>query len=166
MATRPAVRSAHPPGTVAAVSTPARSRRRRLLERLWILGSVAYGGLRIFIADRTVKRYGVNIWAFAAVELSTSWIYGLSTARVVGALVDRHVRLALKWGVLAAVTFLAPETFIILTGRDMPAIVYVIVLALVSVLGTAAVISLLRRVRAGRRAHEPAPDDVVAPIRP
>lgn len=150
---------------MAPVSTPARSRRRRLLERLWIVGSVAYGGIRIFIADRTVKRYGVNIWAFAGVELGTSWIYGLSTARVVGALVDRHMRLALKWGALAVATFLAPETYIILTGRDMPAIVYVIVLALVSLLGTAAVVSLLRRVRAGRRAHEPAPPDVVEPVR-
>lgn len=145
--------------------TPERSSRRRLLERLWILGSVAYGGLRIFIADRTVKRYGVNIWAFAAVELGTSWCYGLSTARLVGALVDRRARLALRWGVLAVVTFLAPEGFIVLTGRDMPAAVYIVVLSLVGVLGTAAVVSLLRRVRAGRRTHDPAAGAVAEPVR-
>jgi hypothetical protein len=125
-----------------------------VLERLWVLGSVAYGGLRIFIADHTVRRYGVNIWAFAVVELSTSWFYGLSTARLVGALVDRQGRLAARWSLLAAATFLAPETFILLTGRQMPVVVYVVVAALLSVLGTLAVLSLRRRVRATRVAKE------------
>ena len=114
---------------------------------------MAYGGLRIFVADRTVKRYGVNIWGFAAVELSTSWLYGLSTARVVGALVDRRLRPALRWGVVAAVTFLAPESFILLTGRRMPAVVYIVIGALLATLGTFAAVSLVRRVRRGRRAH-------------
>ncbi len=140
-----------------------RSARRRLLERLWVLGSVAYGGLRIFIADRTVKRYGVNIWVFGIVELSTSWLYGLSTARLVGALIDRRGRLAARWGAIATATFLAPEAFILLTGRHMPRIVYVVVAGLVTVLGTLAVVSLVRRVRAARRA---APAPVHRPVRP
>ena len=117
------------------------------------MGSVAYGGLRIFVADRTVKRYGVNIWGFAAVELSTSWLYGLSTARVVGALVDRRLRRAVRWGVVAAGTFLAPESFVLLTGRRMPAAVYIVIGALLATLGTVAAVSLVRKVRAGRDAR-------------
>ena len=127
------------------------SHRRRILERLWIVGSIAYGGLRIFVADRTVRRYGVNIWGFAAVELSTSWLYGLSTARVAGALIDRRFRGAAQWGAVAAATFLAPEGFIVLTGRDMPAVVYVVIGALLATLGTVAAVSLMRKVRTGRR---------------
>ena len=117
------------------------------------MGSVAYGGLRIFVADRTVKRYGVNIWGFAAVELSTSWLYGLATARVVGSLVDRRLRRAVRWGVAGAVTFLAPESFVLLTGRRMPTVVYVVIGALVAMFGTVAAVSLVRKVRAGRHAH-------------
>ena len=134
------------------VTSAPPSRRRRILERLWIVGSVAYGGVRIFVADRTVKRYGVNIWGFAAIELSTSWLYGLSTARLVGALVDRRLRPALRWGAVASATFLAPESFIQLTGRRMPAAVYVVIGALLATLGTAAAVSLVRKVRSGRRA--------------
>jgi hypothetical protein len=126
------------------------STRRRILERLWIVGSVAYGGLRVFIADRTVRRYGVNIWAFAAVELVTSFIYGLSSARVVGALIDRRGDQVVRWGVLTVASFLAPESFILITGRRMPTIVYIVIGALLVALGTVAAISLRRKVRAGR----------------
>ena len=135
------------------MTAPARSRRRRLLERTWILASVAYGGLRILVADRTVRRYGVNIWGFAAVELSTSWLYGLSTARVVAGFVDRRIRQAAPWAVAAAATFLAPETYILLTGHHMPAAVYVVVATLLVTLGTVAVVSLVRRIRAASAAR-------------
>lgn len=137
---------------MVTVSAPAPTRRRRLLERSWIVVSVAYGGVRIFVADRTVKRYGVNIWAFAFVELSTSWLYGLSTARVVSSYVDRTPRKALRWGAVAAATFLAPEAFIVVTARHVPRIVYVVVVALVTVLGTVAVTSLVRKIRTARTA--------------
>jgi hypothetical protein len=141
--------SAGPP--LARRGTGRPSTRRRVLERLWIVGSVAYGGLRVFIADRTVKRYGVNIWAFASVELVTSFIYGLSSARVGGALIDRRADRAVRWGVLTAASFLAPETFILLTGRRMPMVVYIVIGALLATLGTVAAVSLRRKVRAGRR---------------
>jgi hypothetical protein len=117
-----------------------------VLERLWIVGSVAYGGLRIFVADRTVRRYGVNIWAFAVVEL-----YGLGTARVVGALVDRRRDQVMRWAPLAAGAFLAPEAFIVVSGRRMPTVVYAVVGLVVLVMGTVAVVSLTRKVRAGRQ---------------
>ena len=147
--------SASPPA-LARRAAGRPSTRRRVLERLWIVGSVAYGGLRVFIADRTVKRYGVNIWAFAGVELVTSFIYGLSSARVVGALIDRRADRAVRWGVLTAASFLAPECFILLTGRRMPTVVYVVIGALLATLGTVAAVSLRRKVRAGRhRQREP-----------
>ena len=133
-----------------------------MLERLWIVGSIAYGGLRIFVADRTVRRYGVNIWAFGCVELSTSWVYGLSTARVVGALVDRKMRPAVRWGAAAAGSFLAPESFVVLTGRHMPLAVYLVVAGLLTTLGTAATVSLVRNVRAARAARAVAAAEAVA----
>jgi len=145
------------------MTAASRSRRRRRLERLWIVGSVAYGALRIVVADRTVRRYGVNIWAFATIELSTSWLYGLSTARVVGALVDRALRTALRWGVLATATFFAPESFIVLTGRDMPAAVYLVIGGLLATVGTFATVSLVRNVRAGRRARASAAERTLTP---
>ena len=133
---------------------PVRTRRRQVLEGLWIVGSVAYGALRIFIADRTVKKYGVNIWGFAAVELVTSFGYGLGTARVVGAFIDHDRGAALRWGVLAVATFLAPEAYIVITGRGMPTIVYVVLAVLLVVLGTIGTISIRRRVH-HRHRHPP-----------
>ena len=134
----------------------AHSAKRRVLERLWIVGSVAYGGLRIFIADHTVRRYGVNIWAFAVVELGTSFVYGLSTARVVGALVDRNRDALARWAPIALASFLAPEAFVVLTGHRMPRAVYLVVAAIVLVMGSVAAWSLVRKVREERQlAEEP-----------
>ncbi len=127
------------------------SAQRRVLERLWIVGSVAYGGLRIFIADHTVRRYGVNIFAFAAVELGTSFVYGLATARVVGALVDRHRDALARWVPIALASFLAPEAFIVLTGHRMPRAVYLVVATIVVVMGSVATWSLVRKVRDERQ---------------
>jgi hypothetical protein len=126
------------------------TRHRRLLERGWILVSTAYGGLRIFVADHTIARYGVNIWAFATVELTSSLFYGVGTARVVGALIDRRMRAALPWAGVAAVGFASPETFVLLTGNDMPVTVYLALVSLLAMFGTIGMLSLVRRVRVGR----------------
>ena len=128
-----------------------RSAQRRVLERLWIVGSVAYGGLRIFIADHTVRRYGVNIFAFAVVELGTSFVYGLATARVVGALVDRHRDALARWVPIALASFIAPEAFIVVSGHRMPRAVYLVVATIVVVMGSVATWSLVRKVRDERQ---------------
>jgi hypothetical protein len=129
---------------------PAHPARRRSLERIWIVGSMLYGGLRIFVADHTVRRYGVNIWGFAVVELGTAFVYGLATARVVGAMVDRRRDRITRWAPIALGSFLAPEAYIVLTGHRMPRVVYVAVGLLVVTMGTIAVVSLTRKVAAAR----------------
>ena len=125
----------------------ARTHRRRVLELLWVLGSVGYGALRVLVADHTVKKYGVNIWGFAAVELVTSFGYGLGSARLAGNLIDRDHTGSVRWGILTVLTFIAPEAYIAITGRGMPTIVYVILGILLVVLGTIGVFSVRRRVR-------------------
>lgn len=135
------------------------ARHRRLLERGWILASTAYGGLRIFVADHTVVQYGVNIWAYSAVELGSSVVYGLGTARLVGAVIDRRRRAALRWAAVAAVGFCSPETFVAITGRHMPPTIYLALAVSLTTMGTLGVLTLVRRIRAARnerQATEPA----------
>jgi hypothetical protein len=143
------------------MTSEARGLRRKRLERAWIVVGVSYGILRVFVANATVKKYGVNIWAFAVVEIGSSFPYSLGTARVVTRLVDKSYRSAAKWGALAAVCFLAPEMFILITGercsqlgigqcQPMPRRVYEVIGLVIVILGSLAVWSVIRKVRQAR----------------
>jgi hypothetical protein len=137
--------------------------RRKNLERLWIVVGVGYGVFRVIIANATVKKYGVNIWAFGVIEIGSSFPYSLGTARLVGGLVDRSFKQALKWGTVALVCYAAPEAFILLTGHGMPRSVYIVIGVILAVLGTIAVVSIVRKVKKGRQEPGlPAPAETFA----
>ena len=131
--------------------------RRKKLERAWIATGLVYAGCRILIANATVKRYGVNIWAFAAIELGSSFPYSLGTARLVGSLVDRDQAKAFRWGALAAVCFLLPEAFIVITGNAMPVWMFATMFVIVATLGSVAAVGVMRKVSESRTAQRTEP---------
>lgn len=123
------------------------STRRKRLQIGWLVANVAYAALRTAVAWATVSRYGVNIVGFAIVEVGAAIPYGWATAKLIGAMVDKDSKASLKYGLLSAALFPLPELYIGLTGDHMPVVVYVVLVVLVAVLGTSAIISVLRRVR-------------------
>jgi hypothetical protein len=135
----------------------ARPGRRKALERLWVLVGVSYGVFRVFVANATVKKYGVNIWAFAVVEIGSSFPYSLGTARVVGAIVDRKRQAMLKWGLVSLACFAAPEVFILVTGHNMPRSVYAVIGVILAVFGFVGVFGIVRKVRKSRQALTTSP---------
>ena len=134
--------------------------RRKRLELLWIGVGFSYSLFRVWVANVTVKKYGVPILWFAAVEVLSSFPYSLGTARVVARLVDREYPAALRWGLLAAATFVAPEVYIVAASRHhcrrnpechaMPTSVYVVLGLIVVVLGSVAVVGVTRKVKQTR----------------
>jgi hypothetical protein len=128
--------------------------RRKNLERLWVVGGVGYGIFRVVVANATVKKYGVNIWAFGVIEIGSSFPYSLGIARLVGGLVDHNRNQTLTWGIVALVCYAAPEAFILLTGHNMPREVYIVIGVILAVLGAIAVVGIVRKVKKGRREPE------------
>jgi hypothetical protein len=137
--------------------------RRKLLERLWIVLGLGYGVFRVLVANATVKKYGVNIWAFAVVEIGSSFPYSLGTARVVGAIVDRNRQATVRWGLVALGSFAAPEIFILATGHDMPRSVYLVIGIILAVFGFVGVFGIVRKVRKTRQTS-PSSVQPAAPI--
>jgi hypothetical protein len=129
----------------------ANAGRRKALERLWVVAGVSHGVFRVFVANATVKKYGVNIWAFAVVEIGSSFPYSLGTARVVGAIVDRKRQTVVQWGLISLACFAAPEAFILITGHNMPRSVYVVIGVILAVFGFVAVFGIVRKVRKSRQ---------------
>jgi hypothetical protein len=148
-------------GAVGADSVGMRAARptRFYVEASWVLGVVLFTVARFFVATGTLKRYGLNVWVFGAIDLLTAVPYGLGTARTVGALVDRDHRAASRWSLVAAVSFLAPYLYIAWAGQTatFPPAVYIVVGLLLAVFGANAVWGVVRKVRAERAARLAAP---------
>jgi hypothetical protein len=134
-------------------ATPARSRRRVVLERVWVAATVGYGMARALLVGATLAQYGVNPWGYLVLDLATSIPLGISTARVVCALVDRDMQKARRWAIVAVLTDFAPDIFIVIVGRQMPAIVYVVLAVIAAASVTFGVRSILRKVCATRQAR-------------
>jgi len=134
-------------------SSSARSAKRRLLERLWVIVVIAYGAGRAIVVWKALGQYGVNPWIYLALDVTSSWPYAVATARLVTSVIDREFSRAKSWGLLAAVTFLIPDLYILAVARDVPTQVYAIIIAIISLLALLAIISLIIKIRNGRRAR-------------
>ena len=124
--------------------------RRALLSRLWLLGSIAYGGVRALLVWRFLSGYGVNPWAFAAVELGSSALYGWASARVVLAVADRSWGLLWRVGPLSVCTYAAPDAFVFASLGHAPDGLVRTLVGVVVVSALVAVVALVREVRRSR----------------
>ncbi len=129
-----------------------RTRRRAMIERSWVIGIILFTLGRFAVAYGTLERYGLNVWVFGLIDLGTAVPYGVSTARLVGAVVDRKFQSAARWGVMASITFLAPYLYVAWAGREVgfPPIVYAVLGVLIVCFGLNAAFGVTRRVRETR----------------
>jgi hypothetical protein len=121
--------------TANAIKAKRRAEIRRWLEHAWFLAVVVYALIRVVLAAKFLTKYGLPIKPFAVVEVLSSVVYALASARFVGAIVDDNHRKAGFFGLCSLVGFGAPDVFVIAASDHIPRSIYV-VLALV-VLGTA-----------------------------
>lgn len=127
--------------------------RRQLYERLWLVAVIAWAVARILAVQVWLTEYGVNVWVFAVVEIVSSVPYGIGTARCVVSLVDRRVVPAVTWGVIAAVSYLAPDVYMLSAGEDLPPLSVAIIISVVAVLGATSLVAAIRKYRALRAAR-------------
>ena len=131
-----------------------KAQRRQRVERAWVVVTLAWGIGRVFVVWGALSRYGVNPWLYAGIELLTSGPYGLATARLVTSLLDRNRQSASRWAALGLAMFLAPDLYIVGSGRHMPSYVYAIVAVLVVLLGTLGFFSVRAKVADERAARQ------------
>jgi len=143
------------------VQTTTHPRRRRRLELLWYLISFGYSIFRIALADRFVRKYGLNVWAFGAVEFGATIPYAVGTAKLVESLIDHDGRTA-RWGIIATVGFIAPDVFILLTTNHAPKRLFGVIGLWLLVAGGIAVSRIRSSVREHRHRPNQESDSVVS----
>jgi hypothetical protein len=128
------------------IGAPGTDRRERF-HFLWFALVVLYAGIRIVVVTVFLRQYGVNPWVFAVVELSSSVVYGFASGRLVGAVVDRAIGTRRKWLVPTVFGFLAPDVYVIASGRGMPPTVFIVIATVVIITTVAAVRELRAKMR-------------------
>ena len=99
--------------------------RRRLLSRLWLIAVLMWSCVRIAAVQFWLSDYGINTAVFAVIELASASVYGAGSARLVIAVIDRQHKAAMKWGMISAATYLAPDVFVLSAGHALPITAYV-----------------------------------------
>ena len=124
--------------------------RRRFFQYAWLIAVAGWACLRIFAVNTWLSKYGVNTAVFAMVEIGSSIPYGIGSARCVTSLIDHRRRAATAWGLLAAIGFISPDLYMLTAGKSMPVLTYVVIIAVVTMLGAISVVGLVRKYRQSR----------------
>ena len=125
--------------------------RRAQFERVWILVSIAYGGLRAALVWKFLRIYGVNPYIFGAIEFVSAAIYGKSSVKVVGAVVDGAWMKIRSWLPVALVAYFAPDAYVLLSAGQLPGDMLAILISLVSVTLVLTGVGVGAQIRRGRR---------------
>ena len=128
-----------------------RTPRQRFWERLLASSVLLYTIAATFIVWRTLGKYGVNVLLFFIIDAVTSWTYGISTARLIVGVINRNWRVVRKWSWVAAISFVTPQIYILISARNAPRDVYLIVIIVLIFLFLLALLTLLLQVRKSRR---------------
>jgi hypothetical protein len=135
---------------------PATLARRKVLVRTWAGLVIGWAVIRTLIVWAAVGDYGLNPWIYLAIDLASACVDAITTPRMVLAFVDDQFKSAAKWALISLVAFIVPDLYIFIGTRQLPTRIIVVVCVIISITLSVGVISVVRKIRAGRRAKEAA----------
>ena len=121
------------------------AQRKKLFSYAWLVAVMLWCAIRIGVVSVWLSQYGVNTSVFAVIEIVSSVIYGVASARTVLALVDKRRRNALLWGLASVVAYLVPDVYVFSAGRSLPLLSYVVIITLIVVIGSVGILDVRRR---------------------
>lgn len=135
-----------------------RTRGQILWERLFASSVLLYTFGATFVVWRTLSKYGVNVWLFFTIDAITSWTYGIATARLIVSVIKHEWRHVRKWALAAALSFVTPLIYILLSAQSAPKDVYLTVIVVIIILSLIALLTLLLEIRRSRKGVAKEPD--------
>ena len=127
------------------------SARRQIMERSWVVVSLLYGLLRVSLVWQFLSKYGVNTAVYLCIELCSSAMYGISSARVVGSFVDSEWRLLKRWAPIALLAYAAPDAYVFASAGRLPGSLLRVLVSIVFVTATFTSIGMWLQIRDTRR---------------
>lgn len=136
-------------GGASIIDRTSRFGLREYITGTWVIAVVAFTIGRVAVVGWKLEEKGVNIWVFGFIDLITAVPYAIGVAKVVTSLIDRQTSMAMRWAVVAVVSFFAPYVYVAWCGRDssFPAGVWIALGVLITVFGANALWGVYRKVR-------------------
>jgi len=123
------------------------TKRQKFWERLWTGSIFIYTIVATIVVWKALSKYGVNPWIFAVIDAITSYTYGVTSARMVIAIIGKDMKLARSWALGAAISFITPQAYILIAAKNAPADVYRFVIGVISALFIFTAVSLVVDIR-------------------
>lgn len=124
--------------------------RRRLYTRLWAGATIAWTIVRTAVVWATLGDYGVDPWHYLLVDLASAAILAVAMPQLVTSLIDRQRRSASSWGAATFVGYVIPDVYIFSVSDHLPWLAIALLLGVVYVSFAVGVVSVRRKVLAGR----------------
>jgi hypothetical protein len=116
-------------------------KRIKLWERLWASSILLYTVFASIIVWKTISKYGTNPIVFAILDAITSWTYGIGTARLVVALIQKDSKSVNKWFFVSSISFITPPIYVLATCSKAPAADYYSVIGVIAALAIFSIVS-------------------------
>ena len=137
--------------TAQVEHSAATLRRRKVLSRTWGVIVVTWSLVRALVVWAALSEYGINPIVYLLIDLASAFVDAFTTPRMVLAFIDSQYRSAAKWLLISAGAFIVPDLYLFIGTRYLPKRVIVVILAIITVTLTVAIVSVVRKVAAGRR---------------
>ena len=121
--------------------------RQMTLSATWVVLVLLWSVVRICAVSVWLSDYGISTKIFAVIEISSSFIYGTSSARAVLQHVNKQRRSVLFWGFVAFFSYITPDAYVLINGRSMPTVFYIVIVSLVVLFGAYGVSAINRGAR-------------------
>jgi hypothetical protein len=112
-----------------------------------VLLNLFYEVARAVVVTLLFAEHGVNGIYYLAFCLFFAVFFGLCTFRLVIAFVDGNAKNVAIYAVLTAVTFFAPDTYVVIASKDVPGSLYIALAGYLAVTVSVTVYSLVRKVK-------------------
>ena len=128
-----------------------RSKRETFWERVFASTVVIYTFCATFIVYKELRKYGTNWVIYFIIDLPTSWFYGIAVSRLVGSFVKKRWNQVQKWAWLAAINFVLPHLYILISARKAPHTVYLIIYVVIAVLAMFALGGIISQIKVAKK---------------
>ena len=109
--------------------------------------AVAYGALRVALVAHFLERYGVNVAAFAVVELTSSLVFGWSSGRLVQRIVGSGQGRTSALVAAVVISYSAPDVYVLGWSHRYPGNVMATVVIVIASLAVISLVTLWNRTK-------------------
>ena len=109
--------------------------RQMTLSATWVVLVLLWSVVRICAVSVWLSDYGISTKIFAVIEISSLFIYGTSSAKAVLQHINKQRRSVFFWGFVAFFSYITPDAYVLINGRSMPTVFYIVIVSLVVLFG-------------------------------